>query len=172
MNCSYICTHISQASSDTLNVITLKLYSLKKSACMVRVSRQSSEKERDIETVDLLRFSQTAVSRVYTKWWRKQHTHKTSVVMSGSSVDGDERGQRRTASHTLSWREGYINFNNHCVQLCWAEKRLRRINMPHLGADGLQQQKTMSYFTPVSEEQEAGAMVGWRKTLEKGHLVF
>lgn len=102
----------------------------------------------------------------------ENNTQKTSVVVSGSSVDGDERGQRRTASHTLSWREGYSNFNNHCVQLCWAEKRLRRINMPHLGADGLQQQKTMSYFTPVSEEQESGAMVGWRKTLEKGHLVF
>ena len=74
-----------------------------------------------------------------------------------------------------SWQKGYSD--NHSLQLWWAEKHLR-MHKSNLEADGLQQQKTMSGFTSVSQEQKAEATVGtgspkldsWR--LEKCSLVW
>ena len=63
-------------------------------------------------------------------------------------------------------------------QLWWAEKHLRMHNTLNLEADGLQQQKTMSGSTYVSQEHKTEAAVGtgspkldsWR--LEKQSLVW
>ena len=61
-----------------------------------------------------------------------------------------------------SWQKGNSNCNsdNRTAQLWWAEKLLRMHNTSNLEEGRLQQQKTTSGSTSVSQEQKAEAAVG------------